>query len=98
MEKGIDYYSCEYENILILGDFNADENNETMSNFMNTYNLNNLIKDFTCFKSDNPTCIDLILTNKSSSFQNSGTIATGLSDFHCMIIIITVLKGGFRKR
>ena len=72
MEKGIDYYSCDYENILILGYFHADENKETISNFMNMYNLKNLIKDFTCFMSDNPTCIDI---NKQkflfSKFRNN---------------------------
>ena len=44
---------------------------------------------------ENPTCIDLILTNKSRSFQNSLTMETGLSDFHKMIT--TVLKTSFRK-
>ena len=31
-------------------------------------------------------------SNRPSSFQNSGTIETGLSDFH--FIIVTVLKNG----
>ena len=30
----------------------------------------------------NPSCIDLILTNRHNSFQNSIAIETGLSDFH----------------
>ena len=42
-----------------------------------------LIKDHTCFKSvENPSCVDLILTNMPKSFQNSMVIETGLSDFH----------------
>ena len=68
-----------------------------MADFCCTYNLTCLIKENTCFKSlVNPSCIDLILTNRSQSFQNSGAIETGLSDFHKLII--TVLKTSFRKK
>ena len=50
----------------------------------------------TCFKSkDNPSCIDLFITNFPNSFQNTSTITTGLSDFHKMVI--TVLKAIFKK-
>ena len=42
-----------------------------------------------------PTCIDLILTNCSGSFQNSCVIQTGLSDFHKMIV--TVMKTTYWK-
>ena len=67
-----------------------------MKSFMEIFHLKNLIKVPTCFKSDNPKCIDLILTNKHHSFQDSSAIETGLSDFHSMIV--TILKGGFVKR
>ena len=50
----------------------------------------------TCCKNpDKPTCIDLILANCRRSFQNSGVIETGLSDFHTMIV--TVMKTSYRK-
>ena len=39
--------------------------------------------------------INLFLTNKPYSFQNTMTISTGLSDFHKMIL--TVLKSTFVK-
>ena len=43
-----------------------------------------------CYKNpENPSCIDLILTN-NPSFQNSGVIETGLFDFHKMTV--TVMK------
>ena len=96
MGKAVDHYGNRYENFITLGDFNIEEKLAEIKTFMDIYQLKNLIKEPTCFKSDNPTCIDLILTNTSSSFQNSGTIETGLSDFHC--IVVTVLKGGFVKR
>ena len=52
-----------------------------MKEFTETYNLNNLIKGPTGFKNPlNPSLIDLILTNRSRSFQNTRTIETGLSD------------------
>ena len=60
------------------------------------YILASLVRSPTCFKSDSPQCIDLILTNTKSSFQATTTIETGLSDFHTMIV--TVLKGGHVKR
>ena len=47
------------------------------------YSLKNLVSLKMCFKiSENPSCIDLILTNCSPSFQNTGVFETGLSDFH----------------
>ena len=50
----------------------------------------------TCFKNlDNPSRIYLILTNCSRSFQNSGAIETGLSDFHKLVV--TVMKTTFKK-
>ena len=67
-----------------------------MSVFGNLFNLSSLIKFPTCFKNpENPSCIDLILTNKPRSFQNSTIIETGLSDFHKLTV--TVMKTSFRK-
>ena len=93
--KAVDYYSENYDNFLVVGDFNTVESDQMVHNFMNGYALKNLVKEPTCFKSDNPRCIDLILTNKHRSFQNTTTIATGLSDFHKMVL--TVLKTTYRK-
>ena len=65
-------------------------------NFCSLYDLSCLIKGPTCFKNaENPSCIDLILTNRPRSFQNSSIIETGLSDFHKLTV--TVLKTTFRK-
>ena len=94
--KAINHYSSHYENIIALGDFNLAVEHGEMKTFMEIFHLKNLIKVPTCFKSENPKCIDLILTNKHHTFQNSNTMETGLSDFHSMIV--TILKGGFVKR
>ena len=44
---------------------------------------------------NNPTCIDLILSNTHRSFQSTCVILTGPSDFHLMALI--VMKKSFRK-
>ena len=68
-----------------------------MDDFCELFHLKSLIKTPTCFKSiNNPSCIDLILTNKPTSFQNSTVLETGLSDFH--LLTVTVLKTTFRKK
>ena len=70
---------------ILLGDFNVCVDDETMRNFFNSYSLSSLIKQPTCFKNpENPSCINLILTNKPRSFQSTCVIETGLSDFHRM--------------
>ncbi len=94
--KGLDFYSSKYESICLIGDFNCEPKENIVSDFMDSYNLSNLVKSPTCFKSDSPRCIDLILTNRKRSFQNTVAVHTGLSDFHAMIV--TVLKGGYRKK
>ena len=45
---------------------------KAMEDFCSLNNLESLIKKPTCYKSrENPTCIDLILTNRSGYFQHS---------------------------
>ena len=93
--KGIDHYSEKFENFLLLGDFNTVETDQHLHNIMTGYALKNLMKEPTCFKSENPRCIDFILTNRYRSFQNTTTVETGLSDFHQ--IVLTVLKKTYQK-
>ena len=67
-----------------------------MNEFINIYGLKNLVNEPTCYQNvNNPSCIDLILTNRSKSFQNTTSIETGLSDFHKMTI--TIMKTVFKK-
>ena len=59
-------------------------------------NAKNIVKEPTCFKSlSNPNCIDLVITNSSSGFQNTKAMSTGLSDFHKMVV--SVLKHTFHR-
>ena len=67
-----------------------------MQDFLEEFNAKNLVRGNTCFKNmNNPSCIDLFITNSCNSFQNTTNISTGLSDFHKMIV--TVLKTTFPK-
>ena len=75
-----DLHSSTYEKIMILGNFNDDQNMKTSCD---SYSLTSLIKQPTCYKNpSHPKCIDLILTNVPCSFQTTCVIETGLSDFH----------------
>ena len=79
-----------------MGDFNAETSEDDMKLFCTSYNLKHLVKKLTWFMNiDNPSCIDLILTNKPLSFQNTMVIETGLSDSHCLTI--TTMKWNFQQ-
>ena len=94
----LDVYS-NYEKFLFAGDFNTDpetDKNSAVRDFLFGYSASNLVKENTCFKSlDNPSCIDLLVTDSRGSFQGTTAVATGLSDFHKMVI--TVMKTTFPK-
>ena len=50
---------------------------------LNRIDVKVLLKIGSCFKNpENPSCIDLILTNSPYTFQNSCVIETGLTYFH----------------
>ena len=93
----LDKLLVNYDNILVFGDMNVLQNNSSMKLFNETYDLENLINEATCFKNPlNPSSIDVMLTNDKSSYQNSVTLETGLSDHHKMTI--TVLKASYIKK
>ena len=95
LSAGLDFYSSIYDNFMIVGDFNLEPDNELQKNFMDAHDLYNLVKEKTCFKSKNGTCIDLILTNRKHSFQFTGAIETGLSDYH--LLVHTMMKSTYTK-
>ena len=70
----LDCHMTTLENFLLLDDFYSEMNEASMTEFCETYNLKKLIKDPTCYKNPlKPSSIDLILTDKFRSFQNSLT-------------------------
>ena len=62
--------------------------------FLDSNSLTNLIETNTCFKGKD-SCIDLILTNRKSSFKFTSTYETGISDHNDMIY--TMLKSCFQN-
>ena len=51
--RALDAYNDIYDKFLLVGDFNAEENEAVISEVLDLYNLTNLVKDKTCFKSRN---------------------------------------------
>ena len=96
VSKKLDQYMDNYDNAILIGNFNSEMSENAMTEFCEIYNLPNLIKEPTCFKNlDNPSCIGVILTNRKENFQNSSAIEIGLSNHHKMVL--TVLKTNFKK-
>ena len=75
---------------LLIGNFNMTIENKNLEVFMDSFGLECLIKKPTCFQSKNPSCIELILTNKADLFKNSIVLEAGISDYHSLFI--TALK------
>ena len=74
--------TSKYDNLIILGDFNAIENMH-INYFCNAYNLRCMINKTACYKSpDKPLCIDLIFKICPYLFQNVCVIEIRLVDFH----------------
>ena len=100
LNLALNFFSPIYENFVLLGDFNLSTENPNLKNFMCSFDLESLINSPTCYKSTNPSCIDLILTNKKNHFMKSATFETGLSDHHKLITTIlrkTISKGNSKK-
>ena len=96
VENGLGVYSKVYDKYMLIEDFNAEESEPCLSQFLFEMNAKNVVKEPTCFKSlSNPSYIDLAITNSFSSFQNKKAISTGLSDFPKMVV--SVLKYNFHR-
>ena len=96
LSKNNNLYLTKYDQLLLLGDFNAGVEDSSVKIFCSSYNLKSMINRPTCYKNpEKPSCIDLILTNCPRSFQNSCTIEAGLSDFHKLVV--TVMKTTYKK-
>ena len=65
ISKEMDSHSSKYDNFLLLGDFNSEPTEKAMKSFCQIYNFKNLLDKPTCYKNpNNPSCVDLIITNK----------------------------------
>ena len=64
------------------------DGNIHFSDLKDTYNLSNLVKLATCFKSSRGTLCDVLLTNNPKNFQKNFVFETGLSDCHKLVVAI----------
>ena len=86
----------KYDNILVAGDLSIDVsasgskglNDNHFSELTDTFNLTNLVKTSSCFKTTRGTLLDVLLTSKPNSLQKTGICETGLSDCHKMVFTI----------
>ena len=94
LHKALDLYS-HFNKKLLVGDFKT-EVSDVLSPFLYQHDVENFVKEKTCFKNaNNPSTIDRFLTNNSLAFQNTITTFTGLSDYH--ELVLAVLKTTFSK-
>ena len=90
-----------YDNVVLAGDLNinlldpsADTENH-LSDLIDIFDLKNIVKEPTYFKSEKGSLIDIILTNKPRSFKKTQGFVTGLSNFHKLVV--TVLRSFYKK-
>ena len=76
--KALDIYLHKYDHILLVGDFNSEISEISIHDFCNVYNLESLSSTPTCFKNaENPSCIDLLLTNTKNNFVKHSSLRIG---------------------
>ena len=69
--------------------FNTKIGETCLDTLLYQYELRNVNKELTCYKnSENPSCIDFILTKNPRSFFKTSTSLTGLSDFHKWVLSV----------
>jgi len=88
----LDRCYAECKSVYLLGDINVNFKNlpDTIEHFMKGYNLKNVIEGPTCFKNaQNPTLIDVILTNTPLRISSHFNCSIGVSDFHNLICVAT---------
>ena len=83
ISEALDFYLKHYENIFILGDFNATLSNPHLTLFLENKNLKSIIENPTCFKSSNGSANDLILSIKKLNFLKKGLVITTIQIAQC---------------
>ena len=88
LDNVLDVYS-NYENILLVGDFNAEIGETCLDTFLYQHQLKNVNKELICYKnSENLSWIDFILTNNPGSFSKTSSLFTGLWDVHNLVLFV----------
>ena len=67
--RSLNSYVSSYDKFLVIRDLNSKISEMVLSEFWKKYNLQDLVKDPTCYENPSrPTCMDLILTIFPKSF------------------------------
>ena len=79
-----------FDNVILLGDLNFDmlskEKSSPLTELCDIFDLKNLVREATCFtKNNDPSLVDVILTNRPRSFYGTLVCDTGLSDVHRLV-------------
>ena len=89
LQKQLETSSERSEHFLIMGDFNADVSDPSVTSFCTLFKLKSTVNQPTRYKNpENSSCVDLFLTNCARSFHNTCLYEIGLSDFHKLVVTI----------
>ena len=88
----------ESENVVVLGDYNCDFMvDNPLKDICETFDLQNLVNDPTCFKNQKGSLIDLCLVSNPSRFKKALNLNCWLSDWHNFICVTTKLFAPHQK-
>ena len=88
----------ESENVVILGDYNCDFMvDNPLKDVCETFDLQNLVNDPTCFKNQKGSLVDLCLVSNPSRFKKALNLNCWLSDWHNFICVTTKLFAPHQK-
>ncbi len=85
LDSVLDENFNQCDKCILIGDLNCDMlkcTENAVSKLCTDFNLENIIKDPTCFKGKNPTLLDVILVSDKSICKNGSVTPCPLSDFH----------------
>ena len=66
ISNSIDLYNQNYDKFTLVGDFNSEDTEPHLAQFLYEHDFKNLVRHITCYKNPyNPSCIDLFITNNA---------------------------------
>ena len=83
----LDQYTQNYEKFLI-GDFSAEDTEPSLFEFSYECKVKVITSKAFCKSLQNPSCIDLFISNSPLSFQNVTAIFKGLSEPHQLVVTV----------
>lgn len=92
----LDIFCKNYKDLLIMGDFNANISEATLTPFCTLFKLNSFSKEPSYYNNrNNPSCIVLFLTNCARSFHTHAYLKLVTNYFHKLFV--TLLRSKFES-